>query len=289
MDLVVPFSGGTAELEEVRARLQQLKLRAGDTLLVVDNTPARAGQPVPETGVPVLRASELATPGYARNRGAAQGSAEWLVFIDADTVPEADLLDRYFDVAPSPRTALLAGHVSDEEVPPDAPAAQRYAYLWEALSQDRTFAFGEWAFAQTANVACRREAFSEVGGFREDIRAAEDADLTFRLRAAGWTIERRESARVVHRSRRTVLALMRQRAVHGAGNAWLDRQYPGSFPGRRWPGLVWWGIRTMASALVRAARGAGRDELLLGVLTPLWELAFEFGRSLSNERRPRGR
>jgi hypothetical protein len=40
---------------------------------------------------------------------------------------------------------------------------------------------------------------SPAGGFREDIRAAEDADLSYRLRAAGWTIEGREPATVTHR------------------------------------------------------------------------------------------
>jgi GT2 family glycosyltransferase len=285
VDVVVPFHGGWDELTRLRAQLAGLELGTGDTVLVVDNTPAHA-DPATALGteVPVLHAAEMATPGYARNRGAERGEAEWLLFIDADTVPPPDLLDRYFEPEPGLRTALLAGGIRDEEVPPDAPMAQRYAQLWGALDHERTLSLGKWAFPQSANIACRREAFAAVGGFRENIRAAEDADLTFRLQADGWEVESRAGAWLVHRSRRTVRALVAQRLVHGAGGAWLDRRYPGSFPARRRPGLIWWGIRHAARVAARNALRRDRDELLLGVLTPIWELAFEFGRSLPNER-----
>ena len=59
----------------------------------------------------VARTTDV-TPGYGRNRGAEQGSAEWLVFLDADVVPAPDLLDRYFDPLPAQDTALLAGALS---------------------------------------------------------------------------------------------------------------------------------------------------------------------------------
>ena len=144
------------------------------------------------------------------------------------------------------------------------------------------------SFPQTANTACRRDAFEEVGGFREDIRAGEDADLTFRLKASGWGIERREAASVVHLSRQTVRGLVTQKLRHGAGGAWLAERYPGAFPARRRPGLVWWGLRTAAKGAVTAARSRDRDIVLFAVLHPLELIAYEFGRSLSNLPRRHG-
>ena len=129
----------------------------------------------------------------------------------------------------------MGGGVIDEPVPADAPAAARYAHLRALMSQENTFGWDDWSFPQTTNAACRRTAFEAVGGFREDIRAAEDADLTYRLKAAGWEVERREQAAVVHLSRRTTRAFVRQRLLHGAGGAWLDRQYPGRFPASAGP------------------------------------------------------
>jgi GT2 family glycosyltransferase len=276
-------------LEELRTRLTRLRLGSGDTIVVVDNTPGHLPCRSGRGGVPVLTASERATPGYARNRGAERGSGEWLVFIDADTEPSADLLDRYFDPPPSPGTVLLAGEVIDEPVAVNAPAPARYAYLRGTLSQDRTFSSGRWDFAQSANVACLRVAFEAVGGFRETIRSAEDADLSWRLGAAGGEIERREHAAVVHRSRRTLRGFIAQAALHGAGSAWLDRHYPGSFPSRRRPGLIWWAIRTTARGLVRGARSGDRDQIVRASLESLWELSFEFGRSMPIEQRSRMR
>jgi glycosyltransferase involved in cell wall biosynthesis len=256
-------------------------------VLVVDNTPARerAGARQGDDGAaPVLQAAERATPAFARNRGAALGSAEWLVFCDADTRPRPDLLDLYFDPPPDPRTGLIAGGVIDEEVPPDAPAVARYAYLRGAMSQQDTFDFGEWGYPKTANVACRRAAFEQVGGFREEARAAEDADFTYRLKAAGWEVERREHASVVHASRTTLRGFIAQNVVWGAGGAWLHGLYPGSVSLVGRAGVMRWAITETVGGLVEAARRRDRDTAIFAILRPLESLAWEVGRLLPNER-----
>ena len=257
--MVVPYRGDPAG----RPRLEGLELGPGDTLVVEDND---------------------VTPGYGRNRGAARGQAEWLVFLDADVTPAPDLLDRYFDPPPGPRTALLAGAVIDEPVPPGSPLAARYAHANALMSQENTLGWGDWAFPQTANAACRREAFDAVGGFREDIRAGEDADLTYRLKAAGWGLERRDDARATHRSRATVRGLVRQRMQHGAGGAWLNREYPGSVPPKHWPRFVLWIAWFSVTGVARAVRHRDRDRAIVSVLKPVDALAFELGRSRDNRR-----
>jgi mycofactocin glycosyltransferase len=273
VDVIVPFRGSQEALARVKERLAGMSLGPGDSVQVVDNTPGRGN---PDAEVP--------TPAFARNRGVARGEAEWLVFFDADTEPRADVLDRYFDPPPGPRTGLIGGGVIDEEVPPDAPVVARYAHLRGAMSQEDTFSFGEWGYPKTANVACRRAAFEEVGGFREHIRAAEDADLTYRLREAGWEVERREEAAVVHASRKTVRGFLAQKALWGAGGAWIDRTYPGSVPLVGSPGLVRWAVRATIGGLVTAARRRDRDAAIMAVFHPLEALAWQCGRLLPNER-----
>jgi mycofactocin glycosyltransferase len=282
VDVVVPFRGGLADLEELRARLERLQLRSGDSLVLVDNTPWRPAPDFSRDGVPVVHAAQQETPGYARNQGAKLGNADWLVFLDADVVAPPDLLDRYFDPPPGKETALIAGGVLDEEVPPKAPPAARYAHIRGLMSQDNTYRFGKWSFPQTANAACRREAFEAVGGFREDIRAAEDADLTYRLQGEGWRVERREEAPVVHLSRQTVRALVGQKLLHGAGAAWLSRRYPGAFPGGGHP--VLWGAYRFTTGLLEATRKRDRDRALWAVFEPLEYLTYVAGRILPNQR-----
>ena len=287
VDVVVPFRGDRAHVEELLNRLSGLRLRPGDSVVVVDNTPGREPDDasVAERSASVLHAAERATPAFARNRGAALGTADWLVFFDADTVPPPDLLDRYFEPLPAERTALLGGGVLDEAEAGRPGAIARYQQLRGSMSQEDTYRYGKtWGYPKTANLACRRTAFEAVGGFREEIRAAEDGDLTFRLRDEGWEFERRDRAVVVHLSRKTIHAFVAQKLMHGAGGAWLDRQYPGTWPARALPGLIWWALRTASAGLLAAVWERNRDRAIWALLDPLDLIAWELGRSLPNER-----
>lgn len=287
VDVVVPCAVDAATLRDVVARLAGLRLREGDTVTVVDNCGVGVAAPEP---VRVLAATEVRSSYFARNRGAEAGSAPWLLFLDADVVAPVDLLDRLFAVAPGERTGVLAGAVVDEP-PGDGgrdSIALRYAWLRSSMSQEVTLGHGRWAFAQTANCAVRREAFAAVGGFREGVRSGGDADLCFRLRAAGWALEPRDDAAVVHRNRTTVPQMLAQRARHGAGAAWLAREHPGAFPARSWPGLLWWGLRRMGAGVAALARG-DRDGAVLGLLDGPAVWAFELGRLAPNRPLRRGR
>jgi hypothetical protein len=82
--------------------------------------------------------------------------------------------------------------------------------------------------------------------------------------------------------------MLRQRARHGSGAGWLDGEYPGSFPRRRWLGLAKWSAQSLARAPVKAARG-DRDQALLDFVDPLEHWAFELGRLFPNITRERRR
>jgi hypothetical protein len=279
-DVVVPIAGSAEAVRLTLARMRGLVLGDGDTLTIVDNRDV--GVEAPE----VLVASDLRTSYYARNAGAARGSAPWIVFLDADVVPADDLLDRLLTPAPAAEVGVLAGGIVDAPPGPDARPAVRYAARKASLSDETTRAGrGEWAFAQTANAAVRRDVFLELGGFRTDVRSGGDADLCFRAHAAGWRLEARPGAAVVHRSRATVSSLLANRFRHGSGAAWLQRQHPGSMPARRWPGLAWWAMRRVgagAGAVRRGDRDAAIEAFLDG--PAVW--AFELGRLVPNRPRP---
>jgi GT2 family glycosyltransferase len=284
VDVVLPFRGSDEQLEQVAARLTGLNLLSGDTMTIADNRPKAIDSA--RDHVRILGAGEVQTSYHARNRAAARGSAPWIVFLDADVLPPPDLLERYFAEAPQPATGVLAGTVTDEEPSPTAPPAARYAWLKASMSQEITLSHDGWAFAQTANVAIRRQAFVQVGGFEPRIRSGGDADLCFRIRAAGWDLERREQAAVRHHNRQTVPRMLAQRARHGAGANWIARRWPGALPRRRWPGLALWSLRRTAQGAAAAAR-KDRDAALLGLLDGPAVWAFELGRLIPNRPRPR--
>jgi hypothetical protein len=284
VDVVVPFAGPPEELTDLLARLEPLAraLGDGDTLTVVDNRPSGA----PEVATPggrVVRAPERQSSYFARNRGARTGSNPWLLFIDADVDPPAGLVDSYFRSAPGERVGVLAGGVIDEPLDPaeGQTIAARYAMLRNSMSQEHTLLDGQWSYAQTANCAVRRDGFEAVGGFRDYVRSGGDADLCFRLRSAGWAIEARPEAAVVHRSRRRLRKLLRQRARHGSGAAWLAGEYPGAFPRARWLGLTKWTVQSFGEAAVARVRGR-RDDAVVAAMEPLLKWAFELGRLVPN-------
>lgn len=290
VDVVVPFAGSAAALERLLQTLAGVALGAGDSMVVVDNGPPSPDRRPRAFGERrrVIVETRLPSSYYARNHGAQEGSAEWLLFVDADTEPPAGLLDAYFAEPVAGDVGVLAGGVIDEVSGAAGwrqPAA-RYTDLRASMSQANTMT-GEWAYAQTANAAVRRTAFEEAGGFVAIVRSGGDADLCFRLRRAGWGLEAREAAAVVHRSRPTLRAMLRQRARHGSGARWLNGCYPGAFPPRISPGLVVWASRQGGSALAALVRRDPDAAILLGVdVLSLW--AFELGRLFPNHVRSRG-
>ena len=152
------------------------------------------------------------------------------------------LLDAYFAAGPpGDDVGALAGEV----VPSGAgkSVAERYGAARGFLSQAAHLAHPYRPRAVAANLLVRRDAFSEIGGFYEGVRAAEDTDFSWRLQQAGWRLELRPQARVEHVYRSTVRDLRRQWRGYAAGRAWLGRRYEGFAP---------------EPALSRVLRGRGR-------------------------------
>jgi hypothetical protein len=275
--VVVPFAGSDAALEDLVRRMSAIERGEADTLTIVDNRPDARERSGVVIAAPLQQSSY-----HARNRGAARGSAPWILFLDADVDPPADLLHRYFETEPGENIGVLAGGIRDAPLSGKPTRAERYAVSAEQMSQDNTLRAGPWAYAQTANAAVRRRAFAEVGGFTEGIRSGGDADLCFRLRVAGWELAARPDACVIHHNRATTRAFLRQKVRHGAGAAWLDELYPGAFPPRDkrfWLERLAREIK-MAAPMVARGESDRAADLLFPTIT-VW--AFELGRLLSNE------
>jgi GT2 family glycosyltransferase len=279
VDVIVPFAGAPEALASVAARLSALNLRPGDSATVVDNRPAGAPPVTAPAPVRIVPAPERQSSYFARNRGAAFATGDWLVFLDGDVRCDPDLLDRFFDPEPAPADGVLAGAIVDEIVEDGVIA--RWLAARGAMSQENTLEHAR-PYAQTACCAVRRSAFDAVGGFDETIRSGGDADLCFRLADAGWAVASRPGAVARHEARARLVRLLGQIARHGSGAAWLERRHPGTFPRtRRWPGLVSWALRAPFQAAAALAR-RDRDRAAHAVLLPLIAWAFELGRLVDN-------
>ena len=134
--------------------------------------------------------------------------------------------------------------------------------------------------AATANLAVRRQAFDELGGFTEGIRSGGDVDLCRRLTEAGWKIERRPDAVVTHLHRESLPDLMGSIARYAAGARWLNERYPGTAPA--WPLVP--GPRSIAARTSRATwRGRRFEEAAFRSVDALGMFAHTIGYRRSND------
>jgi HAD superfamily hydrolase (TIGR01662 family) len=129
-------------------------------------------------------------PAAARNAGWRASGADWIAFLDDDVVPPRDWTTKLAaDLAAATlRTAGVQGRIV---VPPPV---DRRPTDWERNVAG--LARARWA---TADMAYRRTALQQVGGFDERFTRnyREDADLGLRITATGWEIVRGERT-IVH-------------------------------------------------------------------------------------------
>jgi len=119
--------------------------------------------------------------GRARNAGASVASGDWLVFIDADSQPSIELFAAMIEAILSGR--VLAGG-STVRMDTDDLRGRIGTAFWNTASRLRRLMAGSFIFVETA-------VFRKIGGFSGQFYAAEEIDLTHRLRPLARASNRR--------------------------------------------------------------------------------------------------
>ena len=248
-------------------------------IMVVDNgSTDRTAEIVKSLPVRYLQ-EERRGASYARNRGIEASNGEILAFTDADCVVTTGWL----------RELVLGfegdgiGGVEGETVAylPVTPAEQyrarrRSSSYLERVNDPLS------PYANTANVAFRREVFQQIGLFdtRFSPAGGEDVDFSWRfLRETDLKLRHNPRAVVFYRCRSTVWGFVSQQMRNGRGLAILQAKYPARLPWgwrkefRAWsavPGFAW-----------IAARLAIRHRLLGGTKVDTHNAYFTFLRKLA--------
>ena len=108
----------------------------------------------------------------ARNAGAVRGSGDWLVFVDADSQPSREL---FADAAAAIAEGRCIAGGCTVRLATRRLAVRFFVALWNAISRICGWAAGSFMF-------CEAEAFRQIGGFSQEIYAAEEIDLFRRLK-----------------------------------------------------------------------------------------------------------
>lgn len=163
----------------------QAPVSGGFEVILVDNAPGDGGLRAPELP-PFARVIPCARPGSyaARNLGAAAARGRWLVFTDADCLPEPGWLAGFAAEITGEMgaagTTLLAGPV--RLVGAAEPNPCEIYDIVRGIPQARYVARG---YAATANLALPRAIFEALGGFDPARFSGGDAEFCRRAGRAG--------------------------------------------------------------------------------------------------------
>jgi GT2 family glycosyltransferase/sugar lactone lactonase YvrE len=163
----------------------------------------------------------------ARNVGLKEARGAIVAYTDADTRVDPDWLT--YLVQPFLNSDVVGSGGPNVVPGDDPPMAQCIARApggpTHVLLDDRIA-----EHVPGCNMAFRREALSEIGGFNPIyLRAGDDVDVCWRLQARGWKIGFASAALVWHHHRSSVKAYWRQQLGYGEGERWLMAHHPDKF------------------------------------------------------------
>jgi GT2 family glycosyltransferase len=187
---IVPVRDNAERLARCLASIRANRWRGAVEVIVVDNGSSDGSADVARR----MGATVLHMPGERvarlRNAGAERASGEVLAFVDADHVIDPGWLAAAMEtLSRSDIAAAGAAYVS-----PGSTWVQRAYDRFRVRTPGVTDV--DWLGA--GNLAVRRDAFREIGGFDERLQTCEDVDLCNRLQAWGWRVVTDDRLHSVH-------------------------------------------------------------------------------------------
>ena len=190
-------------LREVAAAMTAFSRRAWSSEIIVcdNNSTDRTSELARAAGARVVfePVNQIAR---ARNFGAAAATGDWLVFVDADSHPSAELLA---EVAERIETGCCLAGGCTVRVEGVNWAGILITRLWNGISRAGRLMAGSFIF-------CEASAFREVGGFSNDLFAGEEIELSRRLKQ----LARARKKRVVILHRHPLLTSARKMHLYTA-------------------------------------------------------------------------
>ena len=223
VSVVVCTHNGGATLRECLEGLDELDYPAYEVIVVDDGSTDSSAAIASEYDCRLIK-TENRGLSAARNTGLAVASGEIIAYVDDDTKPDPDWL-KYLS-----RAFMTTSHAGvggpNLAFPEDGIIARCVANApggpTHVLLSDQ-----EAEHIPGCNMAFRRQALEQVGGFDPRFHAAgDDVDICWRLRERGLTLGFSPAAVVWHHRRKSVRAYWRQQRGYGAAEAELERKWP---------------------------------------------------------------
>jgi GT2 family glycosyltransferase len=220
ISVVVPVRDGLPWLNDQLAALAAQQCDEPWEVIVADNGSHDASVALARewasrcSAIRVIDASARPGPAAARNAGVEAALGQFVAFCDADDVVQPGWLKAY--VAALADADVVAGYFDLHSLN-DAIEGE--------LGPASTSQLGFLPAGLAANLAVRREAFTDVGGFDEGLFVGEDIDLCWRMQLAGYRFALTGSAVVARRERSNLRELFTRTLAYGRCGPYLYRTY----------------------------------------------------------------
>lgn len=262
--IVIPVRNDALRLKRCLDSIQSLGLAID--IVVVDNGSTDDSIVVAQSaGAKVLSFPGI-NVGALRNRGVEISVGNVIAFVDSDHELTSNWLENGLNAIESGFNVLAAG---SHYLPPESGTWVQATWSIHRLRGPELQAV-DWL--GSGNLFVRRDAFDHIGGFREDLVAAEDVDLCYRLRQLGGIIVCDKRIRNIHHGEpATLVAFVRKEYWRGSSGvrAWLSQGFPlCDLPSMMWP--VWHGLGAVAVvAITFGAIVFGSSKFALGAIVVL--------------------
>ncbi|MEP0918319.1 glycosyltransferase family 2 protein [Leptolyngbya sp. DQ-M1] len=164
----------------------------------------------------------------ARNQGAAQASANLLLFLDDDIEATACLLEAHFTVHDTHSEKVVLGYLAPV-IHSQSRLFRSKLRIWlEAMFEPMRQPGYRYSYRNllTGNVSLRADLFNRVGGFDPTFKCHEDYELGIRLIEAGAAFHFSEEAMGYHHEMTDLNRSLRRKYQEGIASIQLGRKYP---------------------------------------------------------------
>jgi glycosyltransferase involved in cell wall biosynthesis len=174
-------------------------------------------------------------PGPSRNEGAKIATGNYFVFFDSDCI----IPPHYFDAVEKALTEFgFDGWGGPDKAREDFTLLQRaMGYTMSSVLTTGGIRGGKkrvgWFQPRSFNMGLSRKVFEKTGGYKFD-RFAEDIELSFRMKQAGFKIGLIPDAYVYHKRRTNFSQFYKQVFNFGRGRVLVGKEHPGAIKVTHW-------------------------------------------------------
>lgn len=171
--------------------------------------------------------------GAARNAGWRAATTNWIWFVDSDCVARPDALDHLIAHATDAEVGGISG--TYDNLHPESLLA---CLIHEEIAARHARMPRVVNFLAGFNVLYRRAILERVGGFDPRYQRAQDAELSFRVQAAGLKLHFEPRSRVGHHHPTRWLKYFNNQRKQGYWRAWLHLTHPSHNRGDSYSSLL---------------------------------------------------